>query len=323
MGPEDLARARLNFPALGLGCSALTGEYGPVDRTEIDTTVRRALDLGVRMIDLAGAHRRGTLERIVGRAIRGRRALIATRGGLRFDAAGNPAGPDGRPRALAYACDASLRRLGVDSIDLYYLAKIDPRVPVEESVGGLGRLVDAGKIKHIGLSGATAQELRRAHAERPITALALEYSLLARAPEATQLPAARKLGVTAVASRPLARGLLTGRIGSVDHLHADDVRREDPRFRPECLRRIGDRLPAAQELAAEKDVSLGRLALAWLLAHPGVVPVPSTRDQLHLELDAAAVQVRLTPEDHARLAAIFPVGVGREADRCGGLTPGR
>lgn len=315
-------RTGLSFPALGLGCSALAGEYGPVDRASIGKTVRRALDLGLRMIDLAGAHRRGDLERIVGRTIRGNRALIATRGGLRFDAAGNPTGVDGRPRALAYACDASLRRLAVDSIDLYYL-EIDPRVPVEESVGALGALVDAGKIKHIGLSGASAQELRRAHAERPISALALEYSLLERDAEAAELPAARALGVTAVASRPLARGLLTGRIGSVDSLHADDVRRGDRRFRPEQLRRIGYRLLAAQELAAEKDVSLGRLALAWLLAQPGVVPVPSTRNPLHLELDAAAVKVRLTPDDHDRLAAIFPVGAGREQGRCGGLTPGR
>jgi aryl-alcohol dehydrogenase-like predicted oxidoreductase len=321
MGIADARRAGLAFPALGLGCGALTGEYGPVDKAGIGTTVRRALDLDVRMIDLAGAYRGGELERTVGKAIRGSRALIATRGGLRFDDAGNPVGVDGSPDSLARACDASLRRLAVDTIDLYYLARIDPRVPVEESMGGLGDLVEAGKIRHIGLSQASAAQLRRAHAERPVTALALEYSLLERGAEAAELPAARALGVTVVAARPIARGLLTGRINSIDHLDPDDVRRDDRRFWPENLERIGRRLLAAQELAAGKDVGLGRLALAWLLAQPGVVPVPSTRDPLHLEMDAAAVKVGLTAEERDRLEAIFPVGaeVGADDD----LTPGR
>ncbi|MEV0155451.1 aldo/keto reductase [Micromonospora sp. NPDC050686] len=325
MGTGKVGLAGPAFPALGLGCNALTGEYGPADKTAISTTVRRALDLGVRMIDMAGAHRPGDLERAVGKAIRGSRVLIATRGGLRFGAAGEPAGADGRPGALARACDASLRRLAVDAIDIFYLAGIDPRVPVEESVGGLGQLVDAGKIRYIGLSQASAEELRRAHAERPVAALALEYSLLERGAEAAELPTARALGVTAVASRPLARGLLTGRISSVDHLHVDDVRRDDRRFQPENLEHIGHRLLAAQQLAAEKHVSLGRLALAWLLAQPGVVPVPSTRDPLHLEMDAAAVKVRLTAEERDRLEAIFPTGSGSGAARRrdDDLTPGR
>ena len=321
MGIANARRAGLAFPALGLGCGALTGEYGPVDKAGIGTTVRRALDLDVRMIDLAGAYRGGDLERTVGKAIRGSRALIATRGGLRFDDAGNPIGVDGRPGALARACDASLRRLAVDTIDLYYLAKIDPRVPVEESVGGLGELVEAGKIRHIGLSHASAEQLRRAHAVRPVTALAVEYSLLERGAEQAELPAARDLGVTVVAARPIARGLLTGRITSIDHLDPADVRRTDRRFWPENLKRIGHRLAAAQELAAGKDVGLGRLALAWLLAQPGVVPVPSTRDPLHLEMDAAAVKVGLTPAERNRLEEIFPVGavVGADDD----CTPGR
>jgi aryl-alcohol dehydrogenase-like predicted oxidoreductase len=316
----------VTFPAVGLGCRAFTGEYGPVHQTEIVRTVRRALDMGVRMIDMADFYGGGGLERIVGRAISGRRdrTLIATRGGLRFDAAGRPTGVDGRPGTLARACDASLRRLGVDSIDLYYLARIDPRVPVEESVGALGELVDAGKIGHIGLSEASAEELRRAHAERRITALACEYSLLERGVEAAGLPAARALGVTPIASRPLARGLLTGRINSVDHLGADDVRRDDRRFRAQDMERIRHMLLAAEEMAAEKDVSLGRLALAWLLAQPGVVPVPSTRVPLHLEMDVAAADVRLTPEERDRLTAIFPMGWGSGDDRDDGdLTPGR
>ncbi|MBY8870796.1 aldo/keto reductase [Micromonospora sp. PLK6-60] len=324
MGTGNVGLADLVFPALGLGGNALTGEYGPVGRTEISSTVRRALELGVRMIDMAGAHRGADLERIVGKAIRGSRVLIATRGGPRVDAAGGPVGGDGRPGALARACDASLRRLAVDAIDLFYLG-IDPRVPVEESVGELGRLVDAGKIRHIGLSHATAEELRRAHAERPVAALALEYSLLERGVEAAELPAARALGVTVIAARPLARGLLTGRISSVDHLHPDDVRRDDPRFRSQRLEHVGHRLLAAQQLAAEKHVSLSRLALAWLLAQPGVVPVPSTRDPLHLEMDAAAVQVRFTTEERDRLETIFPTEPGPGADhrRDDDVTPDR
>jgi len=307
MRPGNARRVGLDFPALGLGCGAFTGKYGPVDKTDIIETVRRAVDVGVRMIDVADFYGGGHLERIVGRAISGHRdrALIATRGGLRFDAAGRPTGVDGRPDALARACDASLRRLAVDSIDLYYLAKIDPRVPVEESVGELGKLVDAGKIGHIGLSDASAEELRRAHAERPITALASEYSLLERGVEA-DLPTVRALGVTLIACRPFARGLLTGRIGSADRLDAADLRRDDRRFRPEYLERIRHMLLAAEELAAEKDVSLARLAVAWLLAQPGVVPVPSTRNPLHLEMDVAALNVRLTPAERDRLAAIFP-----------------
>lgn len=306
-----------DFPACGLGCGAFTDEYGPVHEAEIIETVRRALDLGTRMIDMADFHRGGDLERIVGRAIgRNRdRALIATRGGLSFDAAGRPTGVDGSPDALVRACEASLERLAVDSIDLYYLARVDPRVPVEESVGGLGELVDAGKIGHVGLSEASAEELRRAHAERPIAALAVEYSLLERSVEVADLPAAGALGVTTVARSPLARGLLTGRISSADHLGADDPRRDDRRFLPPDLERIRHMLLAAQEMAAVKDISLSRLALAWLLAQPGVVPVPSTRNPLHLEMDMAAVSVRLTAEERDRLAMIFP------RDRTG-LTPG-
>ena len=304
----------MTFPALGLGCAAFTGGYGPVHRAEIIKTVRRALSIGVRMIDTADSHGGGDLERIVGRAISEDRdnALIATRGGLLLDAAGRPTGTDGRPGTLARHCDASLRRLAVDSIDLYYLARIDPRVPVEESVGGLGELVDAGKIGHIGLSGASADELRRAHAERPIAALACEYSLLERSVEAVDLPAARTLGVTLVASRPLARGLLTGRIRSVDHLDVDDLRRDDRRFWPENIGRIRHMLLAAEEMAAEKDVSLGRLALAWLMAQPGVVPVPSTRNPLHLEMDAAAVDVRLTPRRAPPARRHLPAGLGTQ-----------
>jgi aryl-alcohol dehydrogenase-like predicted oxidoreductase len=297
-----------SWPPMGLGCGAFSGGYGAVDEEEIVTTVQHALNIGITMFDLADFYAAGDVERTVGQALTGYRdeAFIATRGGVRFDLKGRPIGIDGSPDHLSRACDASLRRLGVDQIDLYYLARVDPHVPVEESVGRLGELVDAGKIRNIGISRASADELRRAHATRPIAAFGGEYSLLERGIEAEELPAARALGVTVVACRPLARGLLTGRISSVHHLAADDLRRHDRRFTPESAARRKDMLLAAEAMAAEKDVSLGRLALAWLLAQTGVVPVPSTRSRVHLEMNAAAIAVRLTRDERDRLAAIFP-----------------
>lgn len=293
---------------IGLGCGAFTGVYGLVGEEETIRTIQHALNIGITMFDIADFYGAGEVERIVGRAIEGCRdqALIATRGGLIFDARGRPTGVDGSPDHLSRACDASLRRLSVDHIDLYYLARVDPYVPVEESVGRLAELATAGKIGHIGLSRASAEQLRRAHVTHPIIAIATEYSLLERAIEAEELPAARALGVEVVACRPLARGLLTGRISSVEHLAADDLRRHDWRFRRESAAHRKDMLLAAEAMAAEKDVSLGRLALAWLLAQPGVIPVPSTRSRLHLEMNAAATAVRLTTEERDRLAAIFP-----------------
>jgi aryl-alcohol dehydrogenase-like predicted oxidoreductase len=301
-----------NSPVIGLGSRAFTGGYGPVDEEEAIRTIQHALNIGIALFDVADFYAGGEVERTVGRAIAGRRdeVLLATRGGLVFDAAGRPTAIDASPDALSRACDASLRRLSVDRVDLYYLARIDPNVPVEESVGRLGELVDAGKIRHIGLAKATAEQLHRAHATHPVVALAHEYSLLERGIEAEQLPAARALGVTVVACRPLARGLLTGRISSVDHLFADDLRRGDPRFWRENAERRRDMLLAAEEMAAEKDVSLGRLALAWLMAQPGIVPVPSTRNRLHLEMNAAAIGIPLTPEEQDRLGAIFPAKWG-------------
>ena len=293
---------------IGLGCGAFTGGYGAVDEGECVSTIQHALDIGSNLVDVADFYRAGEVERLVGRAITGRRdeALIATRGGMRFDARGKPTGIDGSPEYLTRACDASLRRLSVDHIDLYYLARVDPLVPVEESIGRLGELVNAGKIRQIGLAKASAEELRRAHRVCPISALATEYSLVARGAEAAELPAARELGVTLVACRPLGRGLLTGRLLSADDLDDGDYRQDDERFRPEHLKRHRRLLADAEALVAEKDLSLSRLALAWLLAQPGVVPVPSTRSRLHLEMNAASVGVRLTPEDGDRLTALFP-----------------
>jgi aryl-alcohol dehydrogenase-like predicted oxidoreductase len=299
----------LTSSAIGLGCGAFSGGYGLVDEGESIRTIQHALDIGITMIDIADFYGAGDVERTVGRAITGRRheALIATRGGIRFNSDGKPIGVDGSPDYLSRACDASLRRLAVDRIDLYYLASVDSLVSVEESIGRLTELVAAGKIDRIGLSKASAEQLRRAHAIHPLAAVASEYSLLERTVEAEVLPTARELGIELFACRPLARGLLTGRISSVDHLEADDFRRGDRRFWRENVARRRGMLLAAERMAAEKDVSLGRLALAWLLTQPGVVPVPSTRNRLHLEMNAAAVDVPLSSAERDQIAALFPL----------------
>lgn len=308
MGVWSNREHSLTSSAIGLGCGAFSGGYGLVDEGESIRTIQHALDIGITIIDIADFYRAGDVERTVGRAISGRRheTLIATRGGMRFNRDGKPIGVDGSPDYLARACDASLRRLSVDHIDLYYLASVDAFVPVEDSIGRLTELVTAGKIDRIGLSKASAEQLRLAHATHPLAAVASEYSLLERGVEAEVLPAARELGIDLFACRPLARGLLTGRISSVDHLEADDFRRGDRRFWRESVARRKDMLLAAEKMAAEKDVSLVRLALAWLLSQPGVVPVPSTRNRLHLEMNAAAVDVQLSTAERDQIAALFP-----------------
>jgi len=293
--------------AIGLGCGAFDGSYGRTEEAESADTIRQALDLGITMFDMADFYGGGRLEQLVGRAIRSRRdeAVIATRGGLRFTPTGRPTGLDGSPAHLRRACDASLRRLGVDWIDLYYLADVDPDVPVEESIGQLAELTVAGKIRHIGIGTTSAQQLRRGHAVHPIAALSGQYSLWERGVEIECLPAARELGVTLVACRPLGRGILTGRAASPDWDDPADSH-GDTHFSRGNLLRSRRPLRAAEEMAARMDVGLGRLALAWLLSQPGIVPVPGTRNPLHLEMNATAAGLRLAPGAGERLAALFP-----------------
>jgi aryl-alcohol dehydrogenase-like predicted oxidoreductase len=278
-----------------------TGGYGPADEAECSRAVRHALDIGVTMIDTADFHVHvnsgAALERLIGRAL-GRcrdQAIIATR-------------PSQAPiGGLRRACDVSLRQLGVEHVDLYYLPRVDQLAPIEALMGELAELVQAGKVRYAGLSQPSAQQLRRAHAVHPVTALACEYAVWERRAEAELLPAARALGVGIVACRPLGRGFLTGRIARADQLAAGDYRRGDPRFSPESIARNQGPLRAAEQLAAQLDVGLSRLALAWLLSQaPDVVPIPSTRNLLHLEMNAAAAQVRLTRADQDRLAELFP-----------------
>jgi aryl-alcohol dehydrogenase-like predicted oxidoreductase len=299
---------------IGLGTRAFTGRQsrGAEQEALCIARVHQALDMGIAMLDTADHYGGGQVERLIGRAIAKRRgeALIATRGGVRFTSGGRVVGVDGSPRHLRQACNASLRRLGVDYVDLYYLDRHrdrgDEQVPVEESVGQLAELVRAGKIRHIGMIAPPARELRHAHAVHPITAISSEYSLCERRAEIEQLPAARDLGMAFVARSPLGGGLLTGHITTTDQNEAEGLHCGDRRCSRESLARNGNLLRAAQEIATHLDLSLSRLALAWLLSRPGVIPIPSTRNPLHLEMNAAAVSVRLGRGVHKRLTALFP-----------------
>jgi aryl-alcohol dehydrogenase-like predicted oxidoreductase len=297
--------------AVGLGTLALAGAYGAVAEDEAVAAVRGALDLGVTLLDTADFYGGGEVERRVGRAIAGRRgeAVVATRGGARFtEGSGKrPDRIDGSPQYLREACEASLRRLGVDCIDLYYLARVDPQVPVEESVGALGELVAEGKIRHIGLSEVPVQVLRRAHATAPVSALESEYSLWERGVEDEVLPAARELGIGLVAFSPLGRGFLTGGLTSPEQLGEGDIRRNHARFDQDNFTANRQLVVGVEQMAAELDVPAAQLALAWLLSRgDDVVPIPSTRSLTHLRTNADAATITLTPAQSARLADSLP-----------------
>ncbi|WP_050512185.1 aldo/keto reductase [Streptomyces rimosus] len=294
--------------AIGFGTLALVGGYGAVDEETAQATVRQALDLGVTLLDTADFYGGGEIERLVGRAVAGRRedALIATRGGAVFTGAARPTTFDCRPEQLRRACDASLRRLDVDHIDLYYLARVDPAVPVEDSVGGLAELVAAGKVRWIGLSEVSAEQLRRAHRVHPVTALESEYSLWERGIEDEILPTARELGVGLVAHSPLGRGFLAGGLGSAHDLVPGDFRCRQQRFADQRLRRDRRRLAAAEGIAAAHGLSLAQLSLAWLLARgEDIVPIPGTRTAAHLAQNAAAADAVLDPDEAEQLSTVL------------------
>jgi len=285
--------------------------YGRADESEAIETIRRALDLGVTFLDTADMYGPFTNERLVGRAISGRRddVVLATKFGNVRGENGERLGIRGDPAYLRQACDASLRRLGVDHIDLYYQHRVDRQTPIEETVGAMAELVEAGKVRHLGLSEAAPATIRRAHAVHPITALQTEYSLWTRDPEDEILPTVRELGIGFVAYSPLGRGFLTGRFRSPDDLDPDDFRRNNPRFQGENFEhnlRLAERV---REIAAEKDVTPGQLALAWVLRRgEDVVPIPGTKHVRYLEENARAVDVELTDQDLARVDEAFPKG---------------
>jgi aryl-alcohol dehydrogenase-like predicted oxidoreductase len=309
---RPLGTQGLEVSALGLGCMGMSEFYGPRDEEEAAATIRRALDLGVTFIDTADMYGTGANERLVGRAVAGRRDeyVLATKFGNVRREDGSFVGIDGRPEYVREACEASLRRLGVETIDLYYQHRVDRETPIEETVGAMAELVRAGKVRYLGLSEAAPATIRRAHAVHPISALQTEYSLWAREPEEEILPTLRELGIGFVSYSPLGRGLLAGRFRSTDDLDETDSRRGGPRFLPGNIEQNLTLVDRLEELAAEKGVTGAQLALAWVLDRgDDVVPIPGTKQRSYLEENAAAVELELTDDERAELEAVFPVGV--------------
>jgi aryl-alcohol dehydrogenase-like predicted oxidoreductase len=310
MHQRTLGRQRpLTVSALGLGCMGMSEFYGPGDDDESVATIHRALDLGVTLLDTADMYGNGRNEELVGRAIAGRRddVVLATKFGIVRD--GDTRAIDSSPEYVRRAVEASLRRLGTDHIDLYYLHRRNPDVPIEDTVGAMAELVAQGKIGHVGLSEVSADTLRAACAVHPVTALQSEWSLFTRGIEAEIVPAARELGVGIVPYSPIGRGVLTGRYDSIDDLAEDDFRRQQPRFQRDNLEANLRLVERVREIAEEVGCTSAQLALAWLL-HQGddVVPIPGTKRVRYLEENVAAADIVLTPEQLAALEEVLPVG---------------
>jgi aryl-alcohol dehydrogenase-like predicted oxidoreductase len=285
--------------------------YGTADEGEAIATIHRALDLGVTFLDTADMYGPFTNEKLVGRAIAGRRdeVVLATKFGNERNPDGSWVGINGSAEYVRKACDASLERLGVDHIDLYYQHRVDSNTPIEETVGAMKELVEAGKVKHLGLSEAAPATIRRAVAVHPIAALQTEYSLWERDPEDAILPTVRELGIGFVPYSPLGRGFLTGQIKTIDDLADDDFRRQAPRFQGDNFQRNLDLVAKVEEIAAEKGIAASQLALAWVLAQgEDIVPIPGTKRVEYFEQNAAAADVELTADDLRRIDESFPVG---------------
>jgi aryl-alcohol dehydrogenase-like predicted oxidoreductase len=308
---------------IGLGCMGMSAFYGTADEGEALQTIARALDLGCNFLDTSDMYGPHTNERLVGRAIKDRRdeVFLATKFAIKLEPARDGAlrrSIDGSPEYVRAACDASLQRLGVEHIDLYYQHRVDPNTPIEDTVGAMAELVAAGKVRYLGLSEASAQTIRRAHAVHPITAVQTEYSLWTRDVEQEILPTLQELGIALVAYSPLGRGFLSGRFSSPEELEEGDFRRYGPRFTGENLeanRKLAERV---RELAAEKGLTPGQLALAWVL-HRGeqIVPIPGTKRVAYLEENLGAADVELSEEEVQRIAEALPAAAGERYDEAG------
>jgi aryl-alcohol dehydrogenase-like predicted oxidoreductase len=301
----------LTASPLGLGCMGMSYAYGPTDRTESLATLHRALDMGVTLLDTADIYGAGHNEELVAQVLADRRdeVVLATKFGILIGNGGYPTGVDGSPAHVRTACEASLRRLGVDVIDLYYLHRPDPRVPIEDTVGAMGELVAAGHVRYLGLSEASAATVRRAAAVHPIAAVQSEWSVFSRDVEAEVVPACRELGIGLVPYSPLGRGMLTGALTAAGDLAADDFRRTLPRFTDDALARNLEAVDVVRAIASAHGTTPGQVALAWLLAQGSdVVPIPGTKRVRYLEENVGALAVSLSADDLARLEALRPVG---------------
>lgn len=297
--------------AIGLGCMGMSAFYGGADEAQSTAVIHRALDLGVTLFDTAEMYGPHANEILLGKALKDRRnqAFIATKFGINYNADRSKLMVDGSPANVRRAIEGSLQRLGVDHVDLYYLHRVDPDTPIEETVGAMAELVTEGKVRFLGLSEASPETLRKAHATHPITALQTEYSLWSREPEDELFAVTRELGIGFVPYSPLGRGFLSGEIRSVDDLAPDDFRRTNPRFMGENFQKNLDLVEAVKAIAADRGVTAAQLALAWVLAQgDDLIPIPGTRRVATLEQNVAAVDLALTPQDLARIDAVFPKG---------------
>ncbi len=311
MKSRQLGKSGLSVSAIGLGCMGMSQSYGPRDDGESIRTLHRALDLGVTFFDTAAAYGAGENERLVGRAIRDRRhdVVLATKCGIVVNPGGLPGGVDGSPKHVRESCDASLQRLQVDVIDLFYLHRVDPNTPIEDSVGAMSELVGAGKVRYLGLSEASPATVLKAHKVHPIAALQSEYSLWWREPESTVLPFCREAGIGFVPFSPLGRGFLTGQVTRVDTLAEDDMRRRLPRFQGDNLTHNLALVARLEAIAARKGCRASQLALAWVLAKvPEGAPIPGTKRRSNLEGNVAAAEIELTRDEIDALDAAFPSG---------------
>lgn len=299
----------LEVSALGLGCFGMSGGYGTTDETEALATIRLALERGVNLLDTGDMYGQGHNERLVGRAIHGWRpqVVLATKFGAVIGPDGHMIGTDGRPENVFRSCDASLRRLGVDVIDIYYQHRVDPGTPIEETIGAMSQLVEQGKVRHIGLSEASSATIRRAHAVHRLAALETEYSLWWREPENELIPVCRELGITYVAYSPLVRGLLTGQIRRPQDIAPDDFRKNHPRFMGGNLKRNLELVDRVVDLARSKACTPAQLALAWVLGRgQDVIPIPGTSRRQHLEENLGALELTLTETERTKLEGVVP-----------------